>query len=497
MSDKEQNHHKKKKKHSLGFNPFRDVYNIFYWIISSILSLILLFFNFFVGLFSRSLHIFDSPDFNNNDLYPTFKAINTKPSKAYIFLYAVLVIMLTCFLLWATFFEIDAYVHAKGEVETFSKINTINSPESNVIEKIHVVEGQIVKAGTLLITFDQATQQANSISIEMQYYANLANIARLEAQIDDKELVLSKEIEDFSKQLADEVRDRFKNEILTFKDGLNVNEQKIVQKNSEIKKIKEQIKTYEEKEKIILDELSTLEKLEAQQLVTKMRVIESRKGYSDNKISLDSFRADLPVAESALNELESAKSQFINSYKKQITADLAQARVLQNQLNAEFANVSKRLERSKVLSPIDGIVYKIPNTTTSSSIQPGQEIISLVPQEDSLIVNASVRPEDIGLIQLDQEASVKITAYDYAIYGLLKGKVQQISPETYVNPTDNKSYFHVKVKTYKNYLTHHDKKFYISPGMVANVDIMVDRRTVLQYITNPFIKTVRESLNEK
>ncbi len=507
MSLKEKENHQKKKKR-LSFNPFMDIYNILYLALSSIFylikyiftkpsSLIISFFNYCLSKSRNYIHFFDSPDFNNQGIYPTFKAINTKPSKAYVYLYFILISMLTCFMIWATFFEIDAYVHSKGEIETFSKINTIISPETNVIEKIHVTEGQSVKAGTVLITFDQATQQANSTSVEKQYYANLANIARLEAQINEKDLELSKEITDYSSQLATEVLERYKNEVSTFKDGVNINDQKILQKNSEITKIKEQIIIYEEKEKIIQDEVTTLEKLEAQQLVTKMRMLESKKEFSENKIKLDALKSDLPSAESSLKELQSLRSQFINNYKKQVNAELAQARILQNQLNAEFTNVAKRLERSKVISPIDGIVYKIPNTTTSSSIQAGQEIISLVPQDDSLIVNASVRPEDIGLIQMGQEASVKITAYDYAIYGLLKGKVEQISPETYANPVDNKPYFHVKIKTDKNYLTHHKKKFYISPGMIANVDIMVDRRTVLQYITNPFIKTVRESLNEK
>ncbi len=502
MSKHDQEHsHTKKHKHKhkvrrtswlkrILLAPFSFVFGLVRSIVNHLHSL-------FFYCFRRNIHFFDIPEYDNQNIYPTFKALNTTPSKAYVFLYFTLIIMLSLFFIWAAFFEIDAYVHSKGEVETFSKINTIISPESNIIEKIHVVEGQTVKKDELLITFDKTTQQANSTSIEKQFFSNQANIERLEAQLNDKDLVLTEAIQKYSEQIVTDTMHRFSNEISAYKDSLSILDQKYTQKNSEIKKIKDQIASYQDKYKIISDEVITLKKLAEQQLVTKSRLIEVEKELADNKIMLDNLSSDLPKAESELKEIETTKSQAINNYKKQLNSELDQARVLKNQLNAEYANVSTKLQRSTVLSPIDGIVYKIPNTTLSSSIQAGQEIISLVPIEDSLIVAANVRPEDIGLIKIGQEASVKITAYDYAIYGMLKGKVTQISPETIVNQSDNKPYFLVKIKTDKNYLSHHEKKFYISPGMVANTDIMVDKRTVLQYITNPFIKTVRESLSEK
>jgi membrane fusion protein, adhesin transport system len=450
-----------------------------------------------IDKFRKIIHYFDLPEFEDQNIYPTFKALNTKPSRAYIFLYFTLISMLTIFLIWAAFFEVDAFVNAKGEVETFSKVNTISSPESNVIEKIHVAEGQTVKAGELLVTFDKATQLANNASLEKQYFTNLANLERLDAQQDDRDLIISQAVKDYSSEIASDTMNRYNSEISSYKDGLNIADQKISQKKSEIQKIKEQISIYQEKAKIIQDELASLQKLATQQLITRTRLLESEKEAADNKIKLEGFLSDLPRAESELNELISTKSQFINNYKRQVNFDLDQARTLQTQLKAEYASASQKLNRSSIVSPIDGIIYKIPNTTTSSTITAGQEIISLVPIEDSLIVAANVRPEDIGLLQLGQEASVKITTYDYAIYGLLKGKVIQMSPETFTNPVDNKPYFIVKVRTDKNYLTHHNRKYYISPGMGAMVDVMVDKRTVLQYITNPFIKTVRESLNEK
>lgn len=487
----------KKKKHHHATNIFLIPFKMGKDLVLAIYEIFIIFFYFCLNKFRKAIHYFDTPEFEDQNIYPTFKAINTKPSRAYIFLYFVLIAMLSIFFFWAAFFEIDAYVHSKGEVETFSKINTIISPETNVIEKIHVVEGQTVKKDEVLITFDKTTQQANSTSIEKQFFANKANIERLEAQLNDKDLLLSDPIKKYSEEIVNDTMHRFNNEVSSYKDSLSILGQKYAQKESEIKKIKDQIESYKNKYKIISDEVTTLKKLAEQQLVTKSRLIEAEKDLADNEIALDNLRSDLPRAQSELKEIETTKSQTTNNYKKQLNSELDQARVLKNQLDAEYANVSTKLQRSTVLSPIDGIVYKIPNTTLSSSIQAGQEIISLVPIEDSLIVAASVRPEDIGLIQIGQEASVKITTYDYAIYGLLKGKVIQMSPETFANPLDNKPYFIVKVRTDKNYLTHHNRKLYISPGMGAMIDVMVDRRTVLQYITNPFIKTVRESLSEK
>ena len=249
--------------------------------------------------------------------------------------------------------------------------------------------------------------------------------------------------------------------------------------------------------KLASDQVKSLKDLEKKKLVTRLRLIESQKDLVDDQIALDSLEADLPRAQSELKELEIQESQLISTYKSEIREQLQEARNASAQLQAGVTGSSKELARSQISAPIDAIVFRIPNSTASSAIQAGEEIISLIPLHDNLIVEARVRPEDIGLLEIGQPANVKITAYDFAIYGTLDGEVMSLSPETYEDTTTGKPYFKVKVKTNRNYLTRQQRKFYISPGMVADVDVVIDKRTVLQYITNPFIKTVRESLGEK
>jgi len=444
------------------------------------------------------LHYFDMPEQDSKEVYPTFRAISTKPSKAYLYIYTVLILMIITFVSWATFFEVDAYVHARGEVETFSKTNKLTMPNARIIDKIHVKEGDTVKAGQLLITFDRISEEAANTSIESLYFSNLANLERIEAQIEESPLVISKGIVDYSIKIADDAYNRYNNDTRTYLDGLNIISEKINQKQTQINKISDQIIVHGEKVSLIQEQVDVLKSLEEKQLVTKLRLLEAQKELADDQILLDSLISDLPRAQSELQELKISKSQFINNYKKDLTGELNVEYNKHAQLKAQLTDSSSKLSRSEIFSPINAIVHRIPNTTKSSSIQPGEEIISLVPIEDSLIISANVRPEDIGLLTIGQEASVKITAYDYAIYGLLKAKVHQISPETFENASDNnKPYFKIELITDTNYLTHHNKKHYISPGMVAMTDIMVDRRTVMQYVLNPFIKTVRESLTEK
>lgn len=158
-----------------------------------------------------------------------------------------------------------------------------------------------------------------------------------------------------------------------------------------------------------------------------------------------------------------------------------------------------RLTRTTVRSPVYGIIKQIKTTTIGGVVQPGSDIVEVVPLDDTLLIEAKIRPADIGFIHSGQKAMVKLTAYDFSIYGGLEGKVEQISADTILDDTDkkNESFYVIRVRTDKNHLGTDAKPLPIIPGMLATVDILTGEKSVLAYILKPILKAKQSALRER
>jgi adhesin transport system membrane fusion protein len=161
-----------------------------------------------------------------------------------------------------------------------------------------------------------------------------------------------------------------------------------------------------------------------------------------------------------------------------------------------LAGLKDRKVRADIKSPVDGFVKDLKVYTVGGVVQPGQEFIEIVPKDDQLLVEAKINPKDIAFLYPDQPAVVKITAYDFAVYGGLKGKVKAISPDAVTNE-DGDSFYLVSILTEDSALMRKGEVLPIIPGMIASVDILTGEKTVMEYLLKPFIKTLNESLNER
>jgi adhesin transport system membrane fusion protein len=195
------------------------------------------------------------------------------------------------------------------------------------------------------------------------------------------------------------------------------------------------------------------------------------------------------------NELQTRRANFIST--AQLERNKARDEMLREEQNAR--TLKDRFERTDVRSPIDGIVKQIHIQTIGGVIKPGQDLAEIVPVGDTLLVEARIKPDDIGFIRVGQKAMVKITAYDFAIYGGLEGTVEHISADASTEKTDEGefSYFEVWVRTKKNYLEGKKRKLFIIPGMQASVDIITGEKSVLDYILKPILRAKQSALRER
>jgi len=366
--------------------------------------------------------------------------------------------MLVLFLAWAWYFPLVEVSSGQGTVVPSSREQVIQSLEGGIVASIAVREGDIVEKGQILARLDPTRSASSVEEVAAKYHAAIAAAARLRAELDGSETLT------FPVELAGE---RF--------EQLRANEASLFR--SRRRSLDEALSGLTETLELTRQELEIAEKLQSSGAASRVDVIRLRREAVETELEIDRLRADTLVQ--AGEEL-----QRVNAEAE------VQASILRG--------LSDQLERLVFRAPMRGIVKDVAVTTIGGVIPPGGQLMTIVPMDDQLLIEARISPRDIAYIHPGQEAQVKISAYDYAIFGGLEGEVVTISPNTVrdeVRP--EQVYYRAYIRTREDYLTNAaGTRFPIVPGMIAVVDIRTGEKTVWQYLIKPFNRA-QEALRER
>jgi len=406
-----------------------------------------------VFLAKRNDSLYNSDDGIDEAVSFNLKNDVTLSGSIRILLYIIL--FLALFVIWASLFSIDEVSKGNGKVIPSSKEQVIQSLDGGVLERIYVQEGQIVEAGEVLAQLDITRTESTVEESVVKHRALLAQLIRLNSEINDTELVFPDELTEFPDLTQAETRLYL----------------------SRKKQFDDSIVNIEEARKLINSELTINTRLAKQGASSTVDVIRLRRQLVDLNMKETELRAEYYVRSreeaSRVSSEVAALSQIIRGRR-----DL--------------------LSKSTIKSPVRGIVKNIEINTIGGVIAPNGAIMYIVPLDDTLLIEAQISPRDIAFIHPGQIAQVKITAYDYSIYGGLEGKVITISPDTIKDEQKpDVVYYRVYIRTHQDYLqSKNDVKHFITPGMVSTVDIKSGSKTVLQYLIKPFNK-INEALRER
>ncbi|AOU72947.1 HlyD family type I secretion periplasmic adaptor subunit [Legionella pneumophila] len=353
-------------------------------------------------------------------------------------------------IIWANYAILDEVTTGQGKVIPSSEVQVIQNLEGGIIQNIFVKEGQIVKKDQILMQIDNTRFMASYAEAEKKIDALEIEIIRLNAEISDTKPVFP---DKFIKTYPHLVQDQ-----------LSLYESRM----RELNQLKKSLELAQK-------ELDLTRPLLKGGSVSEAEVIRLERSVSEIKGNIEKFKSE------ELDKLNKARTELF-------------ALIEANKADKD------RLTRTTVRSPVYGIVKQIKTTTIGGVVQPGSDLLEIVPLDDTLLIEAKIRPSDIGFIHPGQKAMVKITAYDFSIYGGLEGVVEHISADTIIDEkTDKKeeSYYIVKVRTDKNYLGTEKKPLPIIPGMQATVDILTGQKSVLQYLLKPIIKAKQSALRER
>lgn len=377
------------------------------------------------------------------------------PQKAANALYLLLVVIIVTFI-WAFFAKLNVSTNANGKIVASSQIQAVQHLEGGIVNKIEVKEGDHVKKGQVLFVLDD-TRFASEYQEGLTKLAVLkADIARLTAKVDGKDkLEFDSEFEKSYPEQVAQARKFFARDKEAFDNNVA-----LLNKQYQLSK----------------KELSIMTPLTKQGVVSEVELLRlQRQAVSLQQAIQDKKNTEIDQAREQLNKAQGDYSVF----------------------QATISESKDKMVRSVIKSPTNGIVNQIYVTTVGEVVKPGETVCEIVPIEDELTVQAYVRPSDIGFISVGQKAMVKVSAYDYSIYGGLDATVQNIGADAIKDKQDN-SFYEVKLRTKKSYLKGRDnKKLILIPGMTVTVSILTGEKTVLSYILKPFTKARETAMQER
>lgn len=402
-------------------------------------------------------------------------------------------LLFVVFFLWASFAKLDEVTSGIGKVIPSSKIQTVQNREGGIVDEILVREGQVVNAGDVLVRIGNTEFSASLAEKQSKRMLLEAEVARLEAEVAGNEPIFSENVS-ASVQLAQLAIHKAKR--AERESALSVLKRQLEQKEQEYKSL---VTTRDQKARaydLSKKELKLTRPLLKDGAVSEVEVLRLERQVNDMLGEKESAAIDVTRAKSAVEESKQRFEEASAKIEGEMLAELSEKKDTLARLGENLKSDVDKVDRTAVKSPVKATVKRVLVNTVGGVVKPGMDLVELVPLEDSLLVEAQIRPKDIAFLRPDQPAQVKITAYDFSIYGGLDATLEHIGVDTVTNE-DGEAFYLIRVRTNQNYLELGTRQLPIIPGMVAQVDILTGKKTVLDYLLKPFNKMRELALRER
>lgn len=418
------------------------------------------------------------------------------PRKAILLLLASMSAFVILALVWMSFAKLDISVNATGKVVPSSRVQTIQSLEGGIIRDIAVREGQMVKRGDLLAHVENLQYNAELGEGQKTRHAIQSAITRLNAEVSGTAPRFDPQLQRQAPALVAEQEKLWRSRQKEQEAAINVAKDQIEQRDKELAESNTREASLANQLALARENLAIEEKLLAKGAGTKADVLKARQEVSRLQGEVEAAAIGVQRGEAALQEARSRLAETEARYRAESSRELSD-------LAAEHATISERItaqkdrvDRRELRAPVDGVINRLIISTEGGVAKPGETIMELVPVNDSLLIAARVKPSDIAFIQPEQPVRVRITAYDSSIFGALDGHVVRVGADALVDEKEE-AYFEVYIETERSYLGKPEERLTISPGMTADTSIHTGKRTLMEYLLKPVVKTLDKGLRER
>lgn len=398
--------------------------------------------------------------------------------------------------IWAHFAVLDEVTRGQGSVIPSQRLQELQNLEGGILREVLVREGQVVEKDDVLVRIDN--EQARSVfrDAASKTLEHEAAIIRLEAEAKGESPVFPPELEEKAPLIVQDQRNIFTSRKDQLDAELSVLESQQYQKQQEVEEMISRRRQLVQSHKVAAERRDIARPLMEKNVYPRVDYLQIEESLIKLQGDIDSLSLGIPrvrrAAEEAKGRLEQRLAQFRNEAQEEINKRRAELRSLHEALAAG----EDRVTRTDIRAPMRGTIKRIIHNTVGGVIKPGDTIIELVPLDDTLLIEARIRPADIAFLHPGQKAMVKISAYDFSIYGGLEATVEQISADT-IEDRRGETFYLVKLRTKTNTIIYRGEKLPIMPGMTASVDILTGKKSVLDYLLKPILKAKQNALRER
>lgn len=415
------------------------------------------------------------------------------PIRAKALLYVVFLAILVL-IVWSYFASIDEVTRGSGRVIPSSQLQKVQSFDGGVVQAILVREGEMVETGQVLMRIDPTRFVANFRENRAQALSLKARAERLRALITDTPFDPDEELRTEAPHIVAQEREVYESRREELREQEQVLRDRIRQREEELNEATARRDTAQREANMASRELNLTRPMLASGAVSEVDVLRLEREVSRTMGEHDQAMASMARLQAAVEEARNQLSELGVERRSDWRNDLAQTLGDLNALDESSAGLADRVRLSEIRSPVDGVVQRLAITTIGGVAQQGQEVVEIVPSDDQLLVEARIAPQDIAFLHPGQSATIKLTAYDFAIYGGLQAELDHISADTITDDEGNTFYL-VRVRAVEGEEVGTD--LLVIPGMTAQVDIMTGKRTVMQFLLKPLLRVWDDSLGER
>lgn len=416
------------------------------------------------------------------------------PRGATLLLWAM-ALFLSAAIVWASWAELDEVVRGQGEIIPSKQLQIVQNLEGGIVSEILVREGDLVEAGQVVMRIEDQRFSSSVRENEVRYFELAAKLARLKAEADGADYQSPNEMPAEYRPLEVEELALMRARADELVSNLEVLTSQKSQKQQELLEAKSRLAQVSDSYQLLLRELEITEPLLKEGVISEVEFLRLKRQVNDLKGERSSIQLSLPRVEASVAEIEKRIKELGHQFKSTARSEYNELLAEQARLKQALSGMQDRMRRTEVRSPLKGTVKEVIVSTVDGVVKPGDSLISVVPWEDKLIVEAKLSPADIGHLRVGQKAVVKVSAYDFSIYGGAPANLNYISASTFLNEKEE-AYFLVRLETENSFLNEQQKLLPLMAGMTVSVDVLTGKKTVMDYLLKPILKAKNSALRE-
>lgn len=396
---------------------------------------------------------------------------------------------------WAAFAEVDEVTRGEGKIIPSRQLQIVQSADGGIIEGVFVEEGAMVNENDLLVRIDPTRFVASFQEGNVRAFALAAKVKRLQALINNQPFQLSftEASTSMEKEVLQQELSYYQASLKELDDKLSVAREQRAQRQQELSEAQARLSAAQESYRMSTQELQATQPLLALGAVSEIDILRLKRDQATTDGEQRQAAARVMQSRASVKEAESRLEEINSSALNSWQAELSEASSQLNSLQKNVAGLADRVKFSEIRSPVKGTVQRVLLNTIGGVVQPGNAVVEIVPSDDRLLIEAKIAPKDIAFLRPGLPATIKLHAYDFAIYGGLSATLQHISADTITDDRENTFYLVRAITTEKDSV----KNLSVIPGMTAELDIMTGKKSILSYLLKPLLRAKANALSER